>query len=69
MMIIFIAIDIIVLISISIVFLIKKYESKKLSSLSSNKINKTLPLCPKCKKPISGNKNFCTSCGEKINNI
>ncbi len=51
---------------INAVFIIRIRKDK---TVSSNKINESTLICPKCKKPISGNKNFCTSCGEKINTI
>lgn len=34
---------------------------------SSIEINKPSPICSKCGFPISGNKRFCTKCGEKLN--
>lgn len=51
---------------INAVFIVRIRKDK---TVSSNKINESTLICPKCKKPISGNKNFCTSCGEKINTI
>ena len=51
---------------INAVFIVRIRKDK---TVSSNKINESTLICPKCKKPISGNKNFCTSCGEKINSI
>lgn len=36
---------------------------------SSIEINKPSSVCPKCGFPISGNKHFCTKCGEKLNAI
>ncbi len=51
---------------INAVFIVRIRKDK---TVSSNKINESVLICPKCKKPISGNKNFCTSCGEKINTI
>lgn len=51
---------------INIVFLIVTRKNK---TLSPNKINKSIPVCPKCNMPVSQNKNFCKNCGERINTI
>lgn len=36
---------------------------------SSIEISKQSSICPKCGSPVSGNKQFCTKCGEKLNTI
>lgn len=56
-------------ISLTIINIVYLIVTRKNKTLSPNKINKSIPVCPKCNMPVSQNKNFCKNCGERINTI
>lgn len=43
-------------------------SQRRPQNISPIQENTFVPTCPKCGKPVPGNKKFCSNCGEKINN-
>lgn len=56
-------------IGLTIINIISLRATHKNKTLSPNKISTPSSVCPKCGLPISGNKKFCTNCGEKLNTL